>query len=49
VERIEFGFNPDFLMPNYETKPLKIEDSTLFVRGDFKAARNYVVPFFIRT
>ncbi|MCX7773103.1 MAG: GNAT family N-acetyltransferase [Clostridia bacterium] len=49
VSRIDFGFNPDWLGLDYETKPFKIEDSTLFVTEDFGASKNHIVPFFIRT
>lgn len=49
VEMIKFGFNPDWLEIPYKTMKYKLEDSTLFVKGDFKVQTKYIMPLCIRT
>jgi GNAT superfamily N-acetyltransferase len=49
VATIEFGFNPDWLDFDYSMKEYKIEDSTLFMKGDFGTEQEFIVPLLIRT
>jgi GNAT superfamily N-acetyltransferase len=49
VEMIKFGFNPDWLGVNYQTMEYKMEDSTLFVKGNFQVPAEYILPICIRT
>lgn len=49
VETIEFGFNPDWLDFDYRMKNYKIEDSTMFVRGNLGVGKEFILPLLIRT
>ncbi len=49
VNLIQFGFNPDWLNVDYCMKEYKIEDSTLFLKGNFGVAKEYILPMLIRT
>lgn len=48
VEVIEFGFNPDWLGIKYKLRDYEIEDTHLFVKGDF-GVEGYILPLLIRT
>lgn len=47
VDTIEFGFNPDWLDVDYHTRDNEMEDSTLFVKGDFEVGTDYILPSMI--
>jgi ribosomal protein S18 acetylase RimI-like enzyme len=49
VERVEFGFNPDWLDVRYQTIPRQdLEDTTIFVRGRFDVEAEYIIPMMSR-
>ncbi len=47
VRVIKFGFNADWLLPDYKMK--YYDDSAIFVRGEFDLPRDFTLPFMIRT
>lgn len=47
VDTIEFGFNPDWLDVDYHTRDNEVEDTTLFVKGDFGVGTDYILPSMI--
>lgn len=46
---IHFGFNPDRLGLEYSLKEYPMNDSTLFIRGDFGVEGEYIIPVMIIT
>jgi GNAT superfamily N-acetyltransferase len=49
VSTIKFEFNPDWLDFEYELSEYKVEDSTLFIKGDLGSKSGFIVPSLIRT
>lgn len=49
VERIEFGFNPDWLSIEYQMTDLEDEDGIPFIKGDFGLKTDFAFPTMIAT
>jgi GNAT superfamily N-acetyltransferase len=49
VQEIRFGFNPDWLQLDYEWIGYAEEDTTIFARGCFQDAGDYIIPLLLRT
>lgn len=49
VDTIKFGFNPEWLDLECSFEDVKVENSTLFVRGGIDLDKNYIIPRLIRT
>lgn len=48
VDTIEFGFNPEWLIGSSNKRNYKLEDSTLFIKGDFGIEGDYMIPTTVR-
>lgn len=49
IERLEFGFNPDWLQLDYQMSPIEMDDGTPLMRGEIRTDSEFVIPALIVT